>query len=60
MSHTPPHTPPHTSRCRYASLGVLLLCMRLDMRGKGVLLPDWLQAMLIIIIITARTATTQP
>jgi hypothetical protein len=29
---------------RYLSLVVLLLCIRLDVRGKGVNLPDWLQA----------------
>jgi hypothetical protein len=47
----PPHHPPSPPG-RYASLGVLLLCMRLDMRGKGVLLPDWLQAISMIMMMT--------
>ena len=34
---------PHPHPFRYLSLFVFALCIRLDMRGKGVQLPDWLQ-----------------
>jgi hypothetical protein len=52
---SPPHPPPPSTLTatlyaeyptdnRYLSLAVLLFCIRLDVRGKGVHLPDWLQA----------------